>query len=157
MQNAYLTKKLIDAIMTQNKRRYRSYKPYVYTDSISLSASSSGQILFNISSGYDFLLCSWSYVSTTAVANTIPTFDLQIKANDELILNDYCPAEIFNGLMVETNAAPDNLYGHGDQHFNTFDVPYFFTSKQTMIFDVKDTSAQANVVEIVAKGIKLSY
>lgn len=137
--------------------RYSMFSPYYYTNSVAVAANSTAPITFNISSNYDFLLYGFSYKSSVNSVNVISTFDIQIRSNDEQILNDFIPNEVFNGVMVETSTAPDTRIDNGDKHFNKFDVPYFFTSNQTMIFDLRDSSGQTNTIQIIAKGIKLSY
>lgn len=144
--------------MLNNNRKILRQEPYMYVGIIALAANANGQISFQISSNFDFFLEKFSYRSTVNVANAIPTFDLQFMKDTIQLMNDLVPNEMFTGLMREISTAPDTRYIMGiAANWYRFPKPFCFEGKSNLIVNLRDTSGQANTVQIALDGWKNVY
>jgi hypothetical protein len=129
-------------------------EPYIYSGQVTLTANSTGQIIFQIASNFNYFMTRFSYKSSIDSANGIANFDIQFLKNEHQIFYDYVPCEIFSGLMYELSTAPDTRYINGLTNWFKFDVPYKFEAKSNLIINLRDTSGQANTVRMAIAGYK---
>lgn len=132
-------------------------EPYLLGGSVVIAANSVTQLILTISSNFDFLATRFSFKSVSSVANTIPTFDLQLLRDTYQIFNDYVPCTMFAGMMINTASTPDTLYNVGLANWYKFDKPYLFEAKSNAILNLRDTSGQSNTVFIALAGYKNIY
>lgn len=129
--------------------------PYLYSGQTTLTANSTGQIIFQVTSDFSFVMESFTYLSSVNNANSIPTFDIQIMDNDKAIFFDFMPNEFFTGLMRELSTAPDTRYVMGiASNWFRFSKPYIFPARASIIINVRDTSGQANTIRIGLNGYR---
>ena len=129
-------------------------KPYLYVGTVNLAANAVGQIIFQITSDYDYYETAFSYNATTAVANEIPYFSLQHQSNEDRIFSDWIPSRVFAGMNTETNPAPDLRYPVGLANWFSFDCPYKFPARSTMVWNLRNDIAQIIAVTLTIKGFR---
>lgn len=133
-------------------------EPYLYGGQVVLAANSNGQITFQVASNFHFWMTRFSYKSTqVAAASTIPYFDIQFLKNETAVFYDYIPADVFPGMMIDLQAAPDVRYPVGLANWFKFDKPKKFEAKSNIIINLRDTCGQANTVRIAIAGWKEIY
>jgi len=132
-------------------------EPYILSGSVAVSPNSVTQLIFQISSNFDFLATRFSFKSVSNAANTIPTFDIQLLRDTYQIFNDYIPCTMFAGMMINTAATPNILYNVGLANWFKFEKPYLFENKSSVIWNIRDTSGQTNTIHIALAGYKNIY
>jgi hypothetical protein len=141
----------------QLKMDQRPKEPYHFAGNITVAANTINQIVFNIDTGYDFLAKEFTFKSTCNNANSIPTFDIMFLANEKQLSNNFMRNEMFAGVMTELSTAPDTRYVMGLTNWYKFPYPALFRSNGNIIVRLRDTSGQANTIDIVIGGIKMIY
>jgi hypothetical protein len=132
-------------------------EPYILSGSIVVSANSVTQLIFQISSNFDFLATRFSFKSVSNSEYVIPTFDLQLLRDTYQIFNDYIPCTMFAGMMINKFAMPNILYSVGLANWFKFEKPYLFENKSSVIWNVRDTSGATNIIHIALAGYKNIY
>jgi len=133
-------------------------EPYIYSGSSALTANSTGQLIFQISSGFDFLMTRFSYRASVTQGNIIPAFDIQILKDTYQVMNDYVPNELFTGVMREQSTAPYTRYVMGiAANWFKFDVPQMFEAKSNLIINLRNQIGYTNTVQIAIAGYKNVY
>lgn len=130
---------------------------YIYSDSVTLAASATGQITFQVASTFDFFMTGFSYISSINSANGIPTFDILLQKNELNMFKDYTSCEMFAGVMKEISTAPDTRYVMGLTNWFPVVPAFCFEAKSTIIVNLRDTSGQANTIRFSIKGYKKIY
>lgn len=129
-------------------------KPYLYTGAVLLAANAVGQIIFQITSDFDYYMTAFSYHSSSATANDIPYFSLQLLSNEDRIFNDWIPNRVFAGMGTETSPAPDLRYPVGQANWFSFDCPYKFVARSSMIWNLRNDLGNQQAITMVVKGFR---
>lgn len=130
---------------TNNKSPYLFIKSYFFASAVTVDASATGQINFQIDSQYDFMATGFSYKSSGI-------FNLQFYDNERKIFYDYIACEVFNGIYT-------GMPAWGDRHWNEFpnrgEPGYLFRAKSNININVQDTSVAENTIKIYIQGYRL--
>jgi hypothetical protein len=129
-------------------------KPLVFKGAATLAASGTGTITMNVPAEYDFDFTSFSYKAVSAVANIIPFFSFQMVIGQDNIFSDYISADMFSGMRVNTNPAPNLPYEVGQALWFKFDIPYAVPAKSQVNVYLRNDVAQIITVEMAFKGVR---
>jgi hypothetical protein len=137
------------------KQKFKT-QPYIYSGASQMTAGSTGQIPFQVSSNYHFMCTGFTYRAvTSAAANVQATFDIQILRNDETLFFDFTPSDFFAGVLINSNAAPFVRTVLGLTNWYTFAKPYPFLSKSNILINLRNTCGQVNTVTVGLQGYKV--
>lgn len=127
-------------------------KPYLYSADLALAGAGAGQIIFQINADFEYHCSSFSWRATSAAANDIPYFSFQILANEDRIMFDWVRSDLFAGMGIELNAAPDVRYPVGLANWFRFDCPYIFSPRSNIVISFRNDIANALNIHFALNG-----
>lgn len=130
-------------------------EPYYYSGQAVVAGGGTGQIIFSVSSAWNFWGTHFSWRVDINSANLIPYFSFGIKNNDESLQNNWIPADVTNGIMYELSTNPDTRYLPKDTTWEKLPVPRLFKASSTIVVDLRSdlvAGAANETITFVMKG-----